>query len=67
VSAPTPPALDADLTAGLRRLKLAAMRTLAPELLITSVKDSMMGWAWARTLAMEACQWPCWGFPVLAR
>src|SRR5699024_8249384 len=36
VSAPTPPALDADLTAGLRRLKLATMRQLAPELLINA-------------------------------
>ena len=36
MSAPTPPALDADLTAGQRRLKLAAMRQLAPELLITA-------------------------------
>ena len=32
----TPPVLDADLTAGLRRLKLAAMRQLAPELLVTA-------------------------------
>jgi hypothetical protein len=31
-----PPPLAADLTAGLRRLKLAAMRRLAPELLITA-------------------------------
>jgi DNA replication protein DnaC len=31
-----PPALAADLDAGLRRLKLAAMRHLAPELLITA-------------------------------
>lgn len=36
MSAPTPPALDADLTAGLRRLKLATMRQLAPELLINA-------------------------------
>jgi DNA replication protein DnaC len=35
VSAPAPP-LAPDLTAGLRRLKLAAMRRLAPELLITA-------------------------------
>jgi DNA replication protein DnaC len=35
VSAPTP-ALAPDLAAGLRRLKLAAMRTLAPELLVTA-------------------------------
>lgn len=32
----TAPPLDADLTAGLRRLKLAAMRQLAPELLVTA-------------------------------
>jgi hypothetical protein len=31
----TPPPLAADLTAGLRRLKLAAMHRLAPELLVT--------------------------------
>ena len=30
------PVLPADLTAGLRRLKLAAMRELAPELLLTA-------------------------------
>jgi DNA replication protein DnaC len=32
----TPPPLAADLTAGLKRLKLAAMRRLAPELLVTA-------------------------------
>ncbi len=32
----TPPVLAPDLAAGLRRLKLAAMRTLAPELLVTA-------------------------------
>ena len=31
-----PPPLPADLSAGLRRLKLAAMRRLAPELLLTA-------------------------------
>ena len=36
MSAPTAPVLDPDLTAGLRRLKLAAMRQLAPELLVTA-------------------------------
>lgn len=36
MKAPTPPVLDADLTAGLRRLKLATMRQLAPELLTTA-------------------------------
>ena len=33
MSATTAPALPADLTAGLRRLKLATIRQLAPELL----------------------------------
>ena len=32
----TPPVRPADLTDGLRRLKLAAMRELAPELLRTA-------------------------------
>jgi DNA replication protein DnaC len=31
-----PPALPADLTAGLRRLKLSAMRNIAPDLLVTA-------------------------------
>jgi len=36
MTAATPPALTPDLTAGLRRLKLAAMRRVAPELLVTA-------------------------------
>ena len=36
MTAAAPPALSADLAAGLRRLKLAAMRRLAPELLVTA-------------------------------
>jgi len=32
----TPPPLVADLTDGLKRLKMAAMRRLAPELLLTA-------------------------------
>jgi len=36
VTAKTVPPLPADLTAGLRRLKLAAIRQLAPELLVTA-------------------------------
>jgi DNA replication protein DnaC len=35
-SRPSPPPLPADLVAGLRRLKLATMRALAPELLLTA-------------------------------
>lgn len=36
MTAPTTPALPGDLDAGLRRLKLATMRRLAPELLLTA-------------------------------
>jgi len=36
MTAPTPPPLGPDLEAGLRRLKLAAMRRLAPELVVTA-------------------------------
>ncbi len=36
MTATTPPVLPADLTAGLRRLKMAAMRQLAPQLLLTA-------------------------------
>ena len=36
MTAKTPPELPADLTAGLRRLKLATIRQLAPELLLTA-------------------------------
>jgi DNA replication protein DnaC len=36
VTATTPPPLPADLTEGLKRLKMAAIRRLAPELLITA-------------------------------
>lgn len=36
MTAPAAPALPADLDSGLRRLKLATMRRLAPELLVTA-------------------------------
>jgi DNA replication protein DnaC len=36
MTAATPPELPADLVSGLRRLKLAAMRAVAPELLLTA-------------------------------
>ena len=36
MTAPTPPALAADLAAGLRRLKLATIRAIAPEVLVTA-------------------------------
>ena len=36
MTATSPPPLPADLTEGLKRLKMAAMRRLAPELLVTA-------------------------------
>jgi hypothetical protein len=36
VTAAAPPPLPADLNDGLKRLKMAAMRRLAPELLVTA-------------------------------
>ena len=36
MTATTPPPLPADLNEGLKRLKMAAMRRLAPGLLVTS-------------------------------
>ena len=36
MTATTPPPLPADLADGLKRLKMAAMRRLAPELLVTA-------------------------------
>lgn len=49
MSAP-PPALAPDLAAGLRRLKLAAMRQLAPELLITAKTQRWAPEEFLRTL-----------------
>src|SRR5499427_8040468 len=46
----TPPPLAADLTAGLRRLKLAAIRRLAPELLITAKTQRWSPEEFLRTL-----------------
>jgi DNA replication protein DnaC len=45
-----PPALAPDLVAGLRRLKLAAMRQLAPELLITAKTQRWTPEEFLRTL-----------------
>ncbi len=45
-----PPALAPDLAAGLRRLKLAAMRQLAPELLITAKTQRWAPEEFLRTL-----------------
>jgi DNA replication protein DnaC len=46
----TPPALPADLADGLRRLKLAAMRCLAPELLVTAKTQRWAPEEFLRTL-----------------
>lgn len=46
----TPPALAADLETGLRRLKLASMRRLAPELLITAKTQRWTPEEFLRTL-----------------
>src|SRR5207253_7975897 len=49
MTAPTPP-LAADLTAGLRRLKLSAMRNVAPDLLITAKTQRWSPEEFLRTL-----------------
>jgi DNA replication protein DnaC len=46
----TPPPLPADLTVGLTRLKLAAMRNLAPELLVTAKTQRWKPEEFLRTL-----------------
>ena len=46
----TPPALSADLETGLRRLKLASMRRLAPELLVTAKTQRWTPEEFLRTL-----------------
>jgi DNA replication protein DnaC len=46
----TPPALPADLSDGLRRLKMAAMRRLAPELLVTAKTQRWTPEEFLRTL-----------------
>jgi DNA replication protein DnaC len=50
VTAADPPDLAADLAGGLRRLKLAAMRRLAPELLVTAKTQRWTPEAFLRTL-----------------
>src|ERR1700754_2695250 len=50
MTASTIPALAADLDAGLRRLKLAAMRRLAPELLVTAKTQRWKPEEFLRTL-----------------
>jgi len=46
----SPPALPADLTEGLKRLKMAAMRRLAPELLVTAKTQRWSPEEFLRTL-----------------
>jgi DNA replication protein DnaC len=75
MTADTAPALPADLTTGLRRLKLAAMRQLGPELLLTAKTQR---WApeevlralveaeiAARDAANQRARLKAAGFPVL--
>src|SRR5205809_7642565 len=50
MTATTPPPLPADLTDGLKRLKLAAMRRLAPELLVTAKTQRWKPEEFLRTL-----------------
>jgi DNA replication protein DnaC len=50
VTATAPPPLPADLTDGLKRLKLSAMRSLAPELLITAKTQRWKPEEFLRTL-----------------
>jgi len=75
MSAKTPPALPADLTAGLRRLKLAAMRQLAPELLVRAktqrwtpeevLRALVEAEVAARDASNERARLKAAGFPVL--
>src|SRR5665213_4213192 len=46
----TPPPLAADIEAGLRRLRLSAMRTLSPELLVTAKTQRWKPEEFLRTL-----------------
>jgi len=50
VTATTPPPLPADLNEGLKRLKMAAMRRLAPELLVTAKTQRWKPEEFLRTL-----------------
>jgi DNA replication protein DnaC len=50
MTAATPPPLPADLNAGLKRLKMAAMRRLAPELLVTAKTQRWQPEEFLRTL-----------------
>ncbi len=75
MTATTPPALPADLTAGLRRLKLATIRQLAPELLLTAktqrwapeevLRTLIEAEVAARDASNERARLKAAGFPVI--
>ncbi len=75
MSATTPPALPADLAAGLRRLKLATIRQLAPELLLTAktqrwapeevLRTLIEAEVAARDASNERARLKAAGFPVI--
>ena len=75
MSVKTPPPLPADLTAGLRRLKLATIRQLAPELLLTAktqrwapeevLRTLIEAEVAARDASNERARLKAAGFPVL--
>ncbi|MDN5797446.1 MAG: IS21-like element helper ATPase IstB [Intrasporangium sp.] len=75
MTAATAPTLPADLVAGLRRLKLAAMRQLAPELLVTAktqrwtpeevLRALVEAEVAARDASNERARLKAAGFPVL--
>ena len=50
MTAPTPPPLAPDLTEGLKRLRMAAFRLLAPELLVTAKTQRWSPEEFLRTL-----------------
>jgi hypothetical protein len=50
MTATSPPPLPADLAEGLKRLKMAAMRRLAPELLVTAKTQRWKPEEFLRTL-----------------
>lgn len=75
MTAKIPPALPADLTAGLRRLKLSTIRELAPELLLTAktqrwapeevLRTLIEAEVAARDASNERARLKAAGFPVL--
>jgi DNA replication protein DnaC len=64
MTAAAPPALAPDLETGLRRLKLAAMRHLAPELLLTAKTQRWAAEITARDASNAATRLKAAAFPV---